>query len=53
MQTNAVLLTHGVEVEARSAQGVAAHLVETMARQVNMDLEESTWSPRNTFLSSS
>ncbi|WP_405931584.1 hypothetical protein [Streptomyces sp. NBC_00827] len=40
-QTSAVLLTHGVEVESISVQGVAAHLVESMARQVNMDLEEA------------
>ncbi|MGW2607645.1 hypothetical protein ACWC4A_24935 [Streptomyces mirabilis] len=40
-QTSAVLLTRGVEVESTSVQGVAAYLVETMARQTSMDLEEA------------
>jgi hypothetical protein len=40
-QAGAVLLTHGVEVEATSVRGVAAHLVEVMARQVGMDQEEA------------
>jgi hypothetical protein len=40
-QTSAVLLTHGVEVESTAVQGVAAHLVETMAQQAGMDHEEA------------
>ncbi|MFF3731368.1 NB-ARC domain-containing protein [Streptomyces sp. NPDC002476] len=39
--SSAVLLTRGVEVEATSVRGVAAHLVETMAQQTGMDLEEA------------
>ncbi|MFC9649599.1 hypothetical protein [Streptomyces sp. NPDC056937] len=38
-QAGAVLLTHGVEVEATSVRGVAEHLVEVMAQQVGMDQE--------------
>ncbi len=38
-QTSAVLVTHGVEVESTSVQGVAAHLVESVAQQVGMDHE--------------
>jgi hypothetical protein len=40
-QAGAVLLTHGVEVEATSVRGVAAHLVEAMAQRVGMDQEEA------------
>lgn len=40
-QAGAVLLTRGVEVEPVSVEGVATHLVETMARQVSMDLGEA------------
>lgn len=40
-QTSAVLLTRGVEVEPTSVQGVAAYLVEAVARQTRMDLEEA------------
>ncbi|MDQ0908760.1 hypothetical protein QFZ22_004745 [Streptomyces canus] len=40
-QAGAVLLTHGVEVEATSVRGVAEHLVEAMAQQVGMDHEEA------------
>ncbi|UYB40962.1 hypothetical protein SLV14_003642 [Streptomyces sp. Je 1-4] len=39
-QASAVLLTHGVEVEPTAVQGVATHLVETMAKQSGMDYEE-------------
>jgi hypothetical protein len=40
-QAGAVLLTHGAEVEPVSVRGVAAYLVETMARKVGMDLAEA------------
>ncbi|MEU6352919.1 hypothetical protein ABZ896_26930 [Streptomyces sp. NPDC047072] len=40
-QTGAVLLTHGVEVEATSVRGVAAHLVEAMAERVGMHHAEA------------
>jgi hypothetical protein len=40
-QAGAVLLTHGAEVEPVSVRGVAAYLVEAMARQVGMDLAEA------------
>ncbi|MFD5627127.1 hypothetical protein [Streptomyces sp. NPDC127072] len=40
-QAGAVLLTHGVEVEATSVRGVAEHLVEAMAQQVGMDHAEA------------
>lgn len=40
-QASAVLLTHGVEVEAAAVQGVAARLVETLAQQSGMDPEEA------------
>ncbi|MEY9993192.1 hypothetical protein ABIE67_005224 [Streptomyces sp. V4I8] len=40
-QVGAVLLTHGVEVEATSVRGVAAHLVEVMAQRIGMDQEEA------------
>ncbi|GHC74099.1 hypothetical protein RFN57_25475 [Streptomyces violaceochromogenes] len=36
-----MLLTHGVEVEPTSVRGVAEHLVEVLAQQVDMDLEEA------------
>lgn len=36
-----MLLTQGVEVEAVAVQGVAAHLVETLAQQSAMDPEEA------------
>ncbi|MFI1890102.1 hypothetical protein [Streptomyces jumonjinensis] len=38
---SAVLLTHGVEVEPTAVHGVVAHLVEGMAKRVNMDEEEA------------
>ncbi|MER6165053.1 hypothetical protein [Streptomyces violaceorubidus] len=40
-QSSAVLLTHGVEVEATSVRGVADHLVEVMAQRVGVDHEEA------------
>ncbi|PZT74167.1 MULTISPECIES: hypothetical protein [unclassified Streptomyces] len=40
-QSSAVLLTHGVEVEATSVRGVADHLVEVMAQRAGMDYEEA------------
>ncbi|WP_051846029.1 hypothetical protein [Streptomyces sp. NRRL F-5053] len=40
-QASAVLLTHGVEVEAAAVQGTAVHLVESVAQQSGMDLEEA------------
>lgn len=40
-QAGAVLLTHGVEVEATSVRGVAAHLVEVMAQRIGMGQEEA------------
>ncbi|MFH8586066.1 hypothetical protein ACH4GP_16890 [Streptomyces celluloflavus] len=40
-QASAVLLTRGVEVESTAVQGVATHLVETMAKQSGMDYEEA------------
>ncbi|MDO0912968.1 hypothetical protein QQM39_19575 [Streptomyces sp. DT2A-34] len=40
-QAGAVLLTYGVEVEATSVRGVAAHLVEVMAQRIGMDQEEA------------
>ncbi|AXG79371.1 hypothetical protein [Streptomyces paludis] len=40
-QAGAVLLTHGKEVAPTAVRGVAAHLVEGVARRVNMDEEEA------------
>lgn len=40
-QSSAVLLTRGVEVEAASVQGVAGHLVETVAERSGMAPEEA------------
>ncbi|GAA2606166.1 hypothetical protein [Streptomyces axinellae] len=40
-QASAVLLTHGVEVEAAAVRGVATHVIEAMAQQSGMDPEEA------------